>query len=186
MTNIINDNYYTLIFFMIAIIIIGIILILISLLKNKKDNIIENTNLKIDDDKKEQLTKDIFNIYKKVEVAKSKFDYDTLKELLTEELYIEEEQKLNNYRANKQKLIKTNIKLQEIKILSIKTKDEKDTINAYLHVSQYNYIVNNKKEIIRGTDKEIYQIEYQITIEKTNKYSKIKNLKCTGKWIKNI
>jgi len=192
----ISNNTDILMILMIFIILLGIFIMLIPLFqekKNKKDKNIDNLGLndieikKIDENlNKDQLTKDIFDIYKKVEVAKSKFDYKTLKELLTDSLYQEEEQKLKQLKNNKQKLVATNIKLQEIKILSIQKKNEIELIDVYLHVSEYNYIINNKKKIIRGTDEAIYQIEYRITLEKNkDKYFKINKHECTGKWIKN-
>ena len=170
-------------------------LIIPLLFKNKTSNPKKDLNLdltnndikKIDNTlDKEKLMSDIFDIYKKVEVAKSKFNYDILKELLTDNLYQEELNKLKELKENKQKLVATNIKLQEVRILSIQKENGIDNINAYLHVSRYDYVINNKKEIIRGTDKTEYQIEYKITLEKsTDKYLKIKKKECTGKWIKN-
>lgn len=193
MTELILNNYDTLIILMISICTIGIVIMLIPLLTKKKkqeeNNLLGLTNKelkrldKITD--KEQLLKDVFELYKKVEVAKSKFDYDTLKELLTDNLYKEEEQKLKQLKANKQKLVATNINLQDIKILRITNKKETDLIDFYLYVSEYNYVIDNKKNIIRGTDKAEYQIEYKLTIEKKDKYFKVNKLECTGKWIKN-
>lgn len=186
MEKIIQNNYSELIILMVFIIIIGIIIILIPLFKrnNSKEYLgLKKIDKNID---KEQLTKDIFTVYKKMEVAKSKFDFDTLKELLTDNLYKEEEQKLQELKKNKQKLVLTNIKLQELKILSITKKEQLELINIYLHVSKYDYIINNKKEVIRGTDESEYQVEYKISLEKNNiKYFKINNIECTGKWIKN-
>ena len=194
MTEFITNYYTELIISMISLCIIGIIIMLIPLLtKRKKKTEPELLGLtpkeakelaKITD--KEQLLQDTFALYKKVETAKSKFDYDTLKELLTDTLYKEEEKKLKQLKANKQKLVATNIKLEEIKILFINKKKETELIDFYLHTSEYNYIIDNKKNIIRGTDKAEYQIEYRITIEKNkDKYFKLTKLDCTGKWIKN-
>lgn len=192
----IGSNTSGLIMIMIFIILLGIVIMIIPIFKrNKKikDNQNENLGLndteikKIDDTlNKGELIKDIFAIYKKAEVAKSKFDYETLKQLLTEILYKEEEQKLKLLKANKQKLVATNIKLQEIKLLSIKNIDEATFVEAYLYVSEYNYVIDSKKKVIRGTDEAEYQIEYKITLEKNiDKHFKITKLECTGKWIKN-
>lgn len=181
---------------MLSIIFIGIVIIIVSSLSNKKKKELEvkednglndNQIAKIDNSiTKEELTDEIFNLYKKVEIAKSKFNYDTLKDLLTENLYTKEEQLLKQLKANKQKLVATNIKLQNLKILAIQKQEEKELIIANIHVSQYDYIIDNKKNIVRGTDESEYQIEYRLTIEKNyNKYFKLTNIKPTGKWIKN-
>jgi hypothetical protein len=87
-------------------------------------------------------------------------------------------------KADKQKIVATNIKLEEAKIISVKNKAEK--INLYLHVSQYDYVIDNKKKVVRGTDSAIYQIEYKITLEKTKEEQYLITKKdCTGKWINN-
>lgn len=194
MTNLITNYYTELIILMISICIIGIIIMLIPLLmKKKKKNESHLLGLTTEELKrldkitdKEQLLEDTFNLYKRIETAKSKFDYDTLKELLTDNLYKEEEQKLKQLKANKQKMVATNIKVEDIKILAITPKKETELIELYLHVSEYNYVIDNKKNIIRGTDKAEYQIEYRITLEKNkDKYFKLNKLNCTGKWIKN-
>ena len=188
MGNIINNYYSELIVIMVLIIIIGIVIMIIPLFKNIKinnDKLLGITKKEFNILNEDQLKKDIFDLYTRVEIAKSKFDYDTLKELLTSTLYEEEEQKLQTLKRNKQKLVSTNIKLQELKILSIKNIEQLEIIDIYLYISKYDYIINNKKELIRGTDKTQYQIEYKITIEKNNKYFKLKEIECTGKWIKN-
>ena len=191
MSELILNNYNNLLILMITICIIGIIIMLTPIFTKKKkqteNNLLGLTTKelkrldKITD--KEQLLRDTFELYKRQEVAKSKFDYDTLKELLTDNLYNEEEQKLKQLKASKQKLVATNINLHDIKILRITSKKETELIEFYLYVSEYNYIINNKKNIIRGTDKVEYQIEYKLTIEKNNKYFKLNKLQCTGKWI---
>ena len=180
MYKIISENKEILIILMIFIILLGLVILLLPLFqKNKKEP------QKIKEIIDEELTKEIFELYKKTEVAKSKFDYNTLKELLDDKLYEEEEKKLKELQNKKQKLVATNIKLQALKILSNQKKDNSSVISAYLHVSEYNYIIDSKKKIKRGTDEAEYQIEYRITIEKTNDNLKIKKQECTGKWIIN-
>lgn len=192
----INNNPDILIVLMLLIIGIGIIIMFIPLLlKKKTKNNQDNTNIGLTDteinkiDKninKEELTNEIFTLYKKIEVAKSKFDYNTLKELLIESFYKEEEEKLKTLKNNKQKLVATNIKLKNMKVLSIQNKDESELIDIYLHVSQYDYIIDNKKKVIRGTDEAEYQVEYKMTLEKNKDNSfKINKINCIGKWIKN-
>lgn len=196
MTNIINDNYNTIMITFASLILAGIIIMLIPIflkkedkeLSKKHDIDLDNDSLKKIDSNldKDKLTEEIFELYKKVETAKSKYKYDILKEILTEDLYKIEEEKLKAKKAEKLKIVKTNIQLHEIKILDIKKEDDIENILAYLHVSQYDYILNNKKELIRGTDNEVYQIELRLTIEKNKDKYFIKKKEITGKWIKNL
>lgn len=196
MTNIINDNYNTIMITFASLILAGIIIMLIPIflkkedkeLSKKHDIDLDNDSLKKIDSNldKDKLTEEIFELYKKVETAKSKYKYDILKEILTEDLYKIEEEKLKAKKVEKLKIVKTNIQLHEIKILDIKKEDDIENILAYLHVSQYDYILNNKKELIRGTDNEVYQIELRLTIEKNKDKYFIKKKEITGKWIKNL
>lgn len=196
MTEIINDNYNTILITLIGLIVVGIIIMLIPVfLKRQDKELSKDHDIDLDNDSlkkidnnldKEKLTEEIFELYKQVETAKSKYKYDTLKEILTEDLYKIEEEKLKAKKTEKLKIVKTNIKLHEIKILDIKKEDDIETILAYLHVSQYDYILNNQKELIRGTDNEVYQIELRLTIEKNNDKYFIKKKEITGKWIKNL
>lgn len=142
---------------------------------------------KIDDSlNKETLKQEGFNLYKKSEIAKSKKNLTTLKEILSEELYKEYEQQLATLKENHQKAVATDILLKEAKIISIKKKKNQEEIQLYLYVSQYDYIIDKNKKVIRGTDEAKYEIEYKITLEKNQKNKlKIKKKECIGKWIKN-
>lgn len=196
MTNIINNHYNLILTALLGLIFIGIIIMIMPFIQKKQDKELENAKESDLDDEnikkidsaldKDKLTEEIFNLYKKVETAKSKYKYDILKELLTDDLYKKEEEKLMAKKAEKIKIVKTNIKLHEIKILDIKKENDIETIQVYLHVSQYDYLLNHEKELIKGTDKDVYQIELYLTIEKNiDKYS-IKKKEITGKWIKNM
>lgn len=196
MANIISENYSTIMVLFIGLIFVGIIIMMIPVILKKedkelskaKDINLDNEQIKKIDNSldKEALTEEIFNLYKKLETAKSKYKYDILKEILTKDLYTLEEEKLKTKKAEKIKIVKTNIKLHELRILDIKKEDNIETILAYLHVSQYDYALNSKKELIRGTDKEVYQIELHLTIEKNKDKYFIKKKEITGKWIKNL
>lgn len=196
MNNFINSTYYDLIIILLSITGIGILMIILSLIINKKKKQLEEKNANGLNDKeikkidktltKDKLTNEIFSLYKEVALAKSNFDYEILKELLTKELYIKEEKNLEKLKNNKQKNIITDINLEKIKILNIKKEKTTKKITAYLHISQYDYVIDSKKNIVRGTKEIEYQVEYHLTIDKKpNKYFKLSNITTTGKWIKN-
>lgn len=186
---IINNNSLGLIITLI----IGIffMIIIIKNLTNKKELI--KTELTDEDIKKidknlsfEILKEETFNLYKKLETAKTKQNIKNLKEILTEELYLEQEQKIKNQKENHQKVVATNIKIENFKVLSITEEKDVKIILTYLHVSQYDYITDKKKKIVRGTSESVYQIEYKITLEQTiDDQIKMKKRECIGKWIKN-
>lgn len=174
---------------------VGIILILIGKNSGINSKIKEENKKEITDDlikkidttlNSKEIKEEAFSLYKKLEVAKTKKDNNTIKEILTEELYLEKIKELEELKKLGQKLVATNIKLQDSKILSIKKENKKIIANIYLYVSQYDYVIDKKKNIVRGNDKSEYQIEYKLTIEKNEDDNfKISKKECTGKWIKN-
>lgn len=181
-------------FIILAILILIFISKILTSKKELNDSIMDYSNGLTDEELKkidknlniELLKEQTFNLYKQLETAKTKQNLKNLKEIITDELCQEQENKINYLKEQKQKNVATNIKLEDFKILSIQKNDEVTNVLTYLHVSQYDYVINKKKEIIRGTNESEYQIEYKITIEQDsdNKF-KIKQKECIGKWIKN-
>lgn len=167
----------------ISMIILGIILLIIPLLNTKKEEKLIKKTIELPDDEKNI----IFNLYKDIEIAKMKHKYLELKDKLNNELYKKTEKELKEIKKNKQKIISTDIKLENLEAISIKEDDNIKTIEVLLHVSQYDYIVDKNKQVIRGTDEERYQIEYKLKIEKNKKENKyiISDMECVAKWIEN-
>lgn len=189
--NILLKNPISLIF--LAMIIIGIILLILSIFQKKipskeiekKQEIPKIKTLK-DIDTIDEEKETIFNLYKEVEIAKMKFKFNILEEKLEKNLYQKHELELKELKKNHQKIVSTDITLEEIKILSKTKKKFIETLEVFLHVSQYDYVIDKEKKIIRGTDEDRYQIEYKMTINKNleiNKYT-ISKKECVGKWIK--
>lgn len=156
-----------------------------SIIKNDKpltDKAILKLNPTLNISKIETKT---LELYKKLETAKTKQKITTLKEDLTKDLYLELEKTITTLKEKEQKLVATNINLEKFAVLSIEKENDISLIEVYLHVSQYDYTINKKKVVIRGTSDIEYQIEYKITLEYNNEIFKIKNIKCIGKWIRN-
>ena len=83
-------------------------------------------------------------------------------------------------------MVATDIVLEDIKVLSSNIKANVQKFDIYLHVSQYDYVVDKEKKVVRGTDDDRYQIEYKMVIEKNLKTQQylISKEECVGKWIK--
>lgn len=180
-------------------ILLSIILLLFisKILNSSKVSIQEKKNLcnelndkeiaKIDSNLNKKLLKEqVFSLYKKLETSRTKQNTKNLKEIVTDELYLKQVEETKEIKANKQKIVATNINLENFKVLSIEYINDIQTIKTYLHVSQYDYVIDKNKTVVRGTDESVYQIEYKITLEKTatNQF-KIRKKECLGKWIKN-
>lgn len=112
------------------------------------------------------------DIYKKIQNAWSNFEYDTLRRLTTDELYNTYKMQLEALQLKNQKNIMTDIVILKIKIVNLKEENGILSVETYLNVSMYDYVVDSKDKVIRGTKKRKANIEYLITFVKTNKKSK--------------
>ena len=130
-----------------------------------------------------ELKENIFKLYKDVQSAITKKRLKLLEPLVTEQLYTKYEKEINKLKENKQKKVITDILNKELKILSIEEKNSKKYIHAHLHVTQYDYTIDNNKKVISGTGEEKYQVEYKLTIEYLKNELKLHNIECVGKWI---
>lgn len=191
MMNIIFNNSIAL--FFVGMIVLGIFMVVVSVLFKKNLSKKNNKSSQSLDRKKDIVLNDtddvkekIFQLYKDFEIAKMKFRYTVLEDVLVKELYQKYEKKLNEMKEKNQKQVSTDITLEEIRILLRDVKGENEKIEVFLHVSQYDYVINKDKSVVRGTDEAKYQIEYNMTVNrniKTNKYVIFKK-ECKGKWIK--
>ena len=112
---------------------------------------------------KVQLEEDVFQIYREVQTAWMNFDYDVLRENLTDELYNMYESQLKTLKIKNQKNIMKEIVLDNIQILSIDAVGELEEVKVYLCVSQYDYVEDKNHKVLRGTDKYKNIVEYVIT-----------------------
>lgn len=189
-----NVNQYSLIALstFLALIITLFLIALNPLLSKIKSKDTSNKGIKdkkikeIDPNLTNQSLKDeVFSLYKKLETAKTKQNINILKEIGTNNFFKEQERIIKSLKEKQQKMVATNIKLESFKVLSIKEKDNSADILIYLHVSQYDYVIDKNKNVVRGTEQAEYQIEYKILLEHISNELKIKKKECIGKWIKN-
>lgn len=114
--------------------------------------------------KKEELLKEAFNIYKEVQIAWMNFDFETLRDNLTDELYNMYNSQLKTLKIKNQKNIMKDIKLNEIKIIDININNKTEEIKLYLNVSQYDYIVDKNSKVLRGNANLKNNVSYIITL----------------------
>ena len=158
------------------------IIVVIIVVSKYKDNNSSNTNrfslnsYKDMDEEKlkeidpeldiESLKKEVFDIYEKIQIAWMNFDYDTLKKYTTDELYNTYESDLKVLNLKHQKNVMEDIKATNTKILNVKIENGVETVSAGLTIEMYDYVVNNKNEVTRGTNKQKIEITYIITLTK--------------------
>lgn len=122
---------------------------------------------------KELLKEQAFNIYKDVQIAWMNFDYDTLRKNLTDEIYNMYVSQLKTLKLKNQQNIMKDIKLKDCQITSIDITNGKEEIQIYLNVTQYDYVVDKDKKVVRGTDKYKNNVEYKITLIRNMENKKI-------------
>ena len=81
--------------------------------------------------------KDAFELYKKIQIAWMNFDYDALRDLLSDELYNQYKMQLEVLASKKQQNIMSDFKYISGGIISIKKTDLTETINIKLNVVYY-------------------------------------------------
>lgn len=127
---------------------------------------------------KEALKHQAFTIYKNVQIAWMNFDYDTLRKNLTDEIYNMYESQLKTLKLKNQQNIMRDITLHQAKIVSLEIENNIERIKMYLQVSQYDYVINKDKKVVRGTAQYKNRVEYLITIVRhmdNNKIDKCPN-----------
>ena len=174
--------------FILAIYIILLVIIVKSILKKrlKKDLIrVKELDKKFDE---EEVNREAFNIYNQVQLAWSNFELDKVKELISEKMYNDYIEKMEELKTKNQKNIMDEIEYESNKIVGIDIEDNIETIVCEMDVKCYDYIIDEKENIIKGKKDKKYNYKYKLVLNrniKTNKYilteKKILKIKLEGK-----
>lgn len=125
---------------------------------------------------KEKFKKMVYEKYVCIQEAWMNFDYDKLKDNLTNELYNSYMMQLDALKLKKQKNIMSDFKLIDIKIIDISSANDLVNVRTYLRVRMYDYVVDEDNNVVRGTKSKKIDIEYIIDFVKA--VDTIKNMKC--------
>ncbi len=107
-----------------------------------------------------------------VQMAWMDFDYDKLKELLTDELYNNYVMQLDALKLKNHKNTMKDFELIEICLSSLKEENDKYIAEVYLNVKFLDYIENNKTGmILRGTPNRKLNNIYKLTFIRTKEES---------------
>ena len=121
-----------------------------------------------------------FQKFVDIQNAWMEFDYDKLRELCTDELYNSYVSQLDTLKLKNGKNIMTAFDQEEIRIINIKKEAKLITVEVYLRVTFYDYVINNKtKEVIRGTKDHTltnnYEMQFVRKVDNTKKKHKCPN-----------
>ena len=140
--------------------------------KTKSNNYQDTSSSKILEVDKElnsaELKMKAFNIYRDLQTAWMNFDTETIRKLTTDEIYNMYSSQLETLKLKNQKNIMTNIELEEVKIIDIKNENNVITVDTYMRVKCYDYVINEKTgETLRGENNQKIIIEYVISYVKS-------------------
>ena len=114
----------------------------------------------------------VYEKYVKIQNDWTNFNYDGLQQNLTDELYNTYLMQLDALKLKKQKNIMNDFDLINCKIYGVTEENGMLNVKTYLRVTMYDYVVDEKGTVLRGTDKRKIDIEYTITFVKSLKNGK--------------
>lgn len=109
-----------------------------------------------------------YKIFYDTQIAWMNFDYDKLKELVTDELYNSYVMQLDALKVKNQKNTMKGFELIDSYIVDLKEENDKYIAKVYLNVSFYDYVENiNTGIILRGTSNRKLNNTYVLTFIRT-------------------
>ena len=115
----------------------------------------------------EEIKKNTFDLYKNVQIAWMEFDYDKLREYLSDELYNNYKMQLETLKLKNGKNIMENITFHSADITDIRKTENLETITVMLTISMKDYVVDKNNAVIRGNKFATTTITYLITLERS-------------------
>ena len=110
-----------------------------------------------------------FSIYRDIQTAWMNFDTNTIRKLTTDEIYNMYSSQLETLKLKKQKNIMKDITLEDVKIININKSNDIITVNVFLRVKCYDYVINEvTSKVVRGDDKHKLVIDYVLSFVKSS------------------
>ncbi len=127
-------------------------------------------------EKNDKLLDNCYSIYREVQKAWMDFDYNSMRKLVTDELFNTYQNQLQTLELKGQKNIMNNFYPQEMELLRIDEEKGIYTILMYLKIEFYDYIVDNQNKVLRGSSNQKVVMEYLLTyVDNTNEETKCPN-----------
>ncbi len=111
-------------------------------------------------DDMENIKKKAYQIFYDVQISWMNFDYDTMRLLVTDELYNMYYNQLKTLELKSQKNIMSDFQLKNVKLINVSDEKEVQTYKLILKVSFYDYIVNQTGMVIRGNKDVLVEMTY--------------------------
>ena len=104
-----------------------------------------------------------YQIFYDTQMAWMNFDYEKLRQLLTDELYNSYKNQLDALKLKGQKNIMDNFTVKRIELRSKKVEENVETTEVFLSVSFYDYVVDANGKVVRGKKSTMVHMQYKLT-----------------------
>lgn len=121
----------------------------------------------------EEFNTNVFNIYKNIQEAWMNFDLETIRNLVSDEIYNMYSMQLNTLKIKGLKNIMENIKYIDNYISNISIDNNITTIQTVLKVTCNDYVIDNNDKVVRGNKYRTLTYTYILTF---TKYKEPKNI----------
>ena len=111
----------------------------------------------------EEFAKQAEEIFVKVQLAWMDFDYDALKDLLTDELYNTYKSQLKALSLKKQRNIMSDFEPINFLLTGVEKTNEDFTLKGAYRVAFYDYVVDANNNVVRGTKERKIEMVYELT-----------------------
>ena len=140
---------------------------------DESDDSISDEEIEVDlpDFNKDAFLVDCYDNFIKLQNAWSDFDYDTMKTLISDELFNNYKSQLKVLSAKKQKNIMHDFELLDIYISNFEKNDKYYSIDVIMTVTFYDYVVNSQDKVVRGRKKTKVENKYLLTYSKDESHS---------------
>lgn len=108
---------------------------------------------------------EIYEIYKKIQVAWMNFDYETIEKYTTNELYNLYKSELTALNLKKQQNIMEDFELLDFSLFNIEKGTKDISIKVRMKISCKDYVVDSNKKVIRGNKNSVVY-DYEMTFTK--------------------
>ena len=124
-----------------------------------------------------ELKMELFSTFKEIQKAWMDFDYETIKNNTTNELYNSYKAQLKVLNNKKNKNIMSNIVPKSIKVFSIDNQNDVINVRVYMRVSLKDYIIDSNNKIMQGNKRRIKN-NYIMTFVRAKKIRKYECPSC--------
>ena len=111
----------------------------------------------------EEFAKQAEEIFVKVQLAWMDFDYDALKDLLTDELYNTYKSQLKALSLKKQRNIMSDFEPINFLLTAVEKTNEDFTLKGAYRVAFYDFVVDANNNVVRGTKERKIEMVYELT-----------------------